>query len=146
MRSKIIYVCELPTNPFLRTPRRRVRVARSSACEGGLQRSELLSLDFRDAVVRMATFKKVMKAWRRGQGFVKEKGWGSDFWENVLIFKEMARCIFGRTWGSKRSMSWDGLMMWGEAWFPATTWLGFNCIFASHDFFPNDFRILRLET
>eukprot|EP00435_Cladocopium_sp_Y103_P041067 s3008_g11.t1 len=34
---------------------------RSSSCEGGLQRSELLKLDFEDAVVRMATFKKVMK-------------------------------------------------------------------------------------
>ncbi|CAL1162320.1 unnamed protein product, partial [Cladocopium goreaui] len=34
---------------------------RSSGCEGGLLRSELLKLDFGDAVVRMATFKKVMK-------------------------------------------------------------------------------------
>ena len=53
---------------------------RSGSCErGGLQRRELEELDFSEGTVRMATFKKVMKA-RRGLGWVeKAGGWKKCF-------------------------------------------------------------------
>ena len=61
--------------------------ARSSGCEGGLLRSELLKLDFGDAVVRMATFKKVMKAaqrraWAKSKDVEDVESENRD-WENL---------------------------------------------------------------